>query len=203
MLRKYLLALVACAVVALAALAPSASAQSAGGCELQGTASFTPGLNSEAKDFAYSFNGDLSSCQSSDAGAPATGTVSAGEVVTINGQQFQEPVPAGNGGCASSTTAGTAIVTWSDGTQTVVEYSTTGVAAAVNLQGGVVPEVTLQAVNPAPGQPTSTNVTTTRYAGAAAVGALTFQPPDPAACTTPAGVSSAGIGGFIGLGNTQ
>jgi hypothetical protein len=28
---------------------------------------------------------------------------------------------------------------------------------------------------------------------------LTFQPPDPTACNTPAGVSSAGISGFIGL----
>ena len=203
MLRKHLLAVVACAVVALAALAPSASAASAGGCELNGTASFTPGLNSESKPFAYSFNGDLTSCQSSEAGAPASGTVSAGEIVTINGQQFQEPVPAGNGSCESSTTAGTAIVTWADGTRTVVEYSTTGVAAAVNLQGSVVAEVALQAVNPGPGQPTSTTVTTTRYANSAAAGLLTFQPPDPTACNTPAGVSSALISGFIGLGNTQ
>jgi IPT/TIG domain-containing protein len=203
MLRKRLLAVVACAVVALAALAPSASAQSAGGCELQGTASFTPGLNSEAKAFAYSFNGNLSSCQSSEAGAPANGTVSAGEIVTINGQQFQEPIPAGNGSCESSTTAGTAIVTWSDGTTTVVEYSTTGAAAAIQLQGSVVAEVTLQAVNPGPGQPTSINVATTRYANSASVGLLAFQPPDPTACNTPAGVSSAGISGFIGLGNAQ
>ena len=203
MLRKHLLALAVCALVLLAAQAPAASAQSAGGCELQGTASFTPGLNSEAKAFSYSFNGALGSCQSSEAGAPASGTVSAGEIVTINGQQFQEPIPSGNGSCESSTTAGTAIASWADGTQTVVEYTTTGAAAAVNLQGSVVQEVTLQAVNPLPGQPTSINVTTTRYANASALGLLTFQPPDPTACNTPAGVSSAAIGGFIGLGNTQ
>jgi hypothetical protein len=63
----------------------------------------------------------------------------------------------------------------------------------------VVPFVTLQAINPQPGQPTSTTVTTTRYGGSSAAGLLTFQPPDPTACNTPAGVSSAGISGFIGL----
>ena len=152
MLRKHLLAVVACAVVALAAMAPSAWAQSAGGCELQGTASFSPGLNSEAKEFGYSFNGDLSSCQSSEAGAPAGGTVSAGEVVTIGGQQFQEPVAAGNGSCESSTTGGTAIVTWSDGTQTVVELldDRRGGGGEPAGRGGR-RSVTLQAVNPAAG----------------------------------------------------
>jgi hypothetical protein len=186
-------------VAALLALAPSAFAASGGGCQLQGTASFTPGLNSNAQNFAYSFHGDLSSCQSSETGAPASGAVSAGEAVTIGGQQFQEPVPSGNGSCETSTTSGTAIVTWADGTKTVVQYSTTGAAAAVDLQGTVVPFVTLQAINPQPGQPTSTTVTTTRYGGSSAAGLLTFQPPDPTACNTPAGVSSAGISGFIGL----
>src|SRR6476619_8226112 len=84
----------------------AASAQSAGGCQLDGDASFTPGLNSSAQNFNYSFNGIMSSCKSSEAGAPTDGTVSAGEVVTINGQQFQEPVPAGNGSCVTSTTSG-------------------------------------------------------------------------------------------------
>ena len=187
------------ALAALFAFAPSASAATGGGCQLQGTASFTPGLNSNAQNFSYSFHGDLSSCQSSQAGQPASGTVSAGEAVTIGGQQFQEPVPSGNGSCGSSTTSGIAIVTWADGTQTVVQYSTTGAAAAVHLQGTVAGSVTLPAINPGPGQPTSTTVTTTRYSGSSSTGLLTFQPPDPTACNTSAGVSSAGIGGFIGL----
>jgi hypothetical protein len=186
-------------LIALVVLVPGASAAENGGCQLQGTAAFSPGLNSSAKNFAYSFHGSLSGCQSSTAGAPASGTVSAGEVVTIAGQQFQEPAATGNGGCASSTTNGTAIATWADGTQTVIQYSTTGALAAVHLQGTVAPSVTLQAVNPAPGQPTSTTVTSTRYAGDAAVGALAFQPPDPTACNTPTGVTTAGIGGLVGL----
>jgi hypothetical protein len=160
-------------------------------------------LGATAQAFNYSFHGNLSGCKSSEAGAPASGTVSAGEVVTIGGQQFQEPVATGNGGCASSTTAGTAIATWADGTQTVISYSTSGAAAAVHLQGTVAGSVTLQAVNPLPGQPTSTTVTTTRYAGDTAQGALAFQPPDPTACNTPAGVTSAGISGVVGLGSTS
>ena len=201
-MRRLMVGLVG-AVVTFLVLVPSAFGASAGGCQLQGTASFSPGLNANAQNFTYSFNGGLSGCQSSQAGAPASGTVSAGEIVTISGQQFQEPVASGNGSCGNSTTSGTAIVTWADGTQTVVQYSTTGAAAAVNLQGVVVSSVTLLAVNPLPGQPTSTTVTTTRYAGSSALGLLAFEPPDPTACTTPAGVSSAGISGTIGLSNSS
>jgi hypothetical protein len=193
------LVLLAIGIAALLALAPSAFAQSGGGCELQGTASFTPGLNSSTQDFAYSFHGDLSSCQSTEAGVPTSGTVSAGEAVTIGGKQYQEPVPEGNGSCESSTTGGFSIVTWADGTQTVVQYTTSGAAAVVSLQGTVVPSLTIAAINPQPGDPPSATVTTTRYAGSSALGLLTFQPPDPTACNTPAGVSSAGISGFIGL----
>ena len=201
-MRRLMVGLVG-AVVTFLVLVPSAFGASAGGCQLEGTASFSPGLNADAQSFAYSFNGGLSGCQSSQSGAPASGTVSAGEIVTISGQQFQEPVPAGDGSCANSTTSGTAIVTWADGTKTVVQYSTIGAAAAVNLQGVVVSSVTLLAVNPLPGQPTSTTVTTTRYAGSSALGLLAFEPPDPTACNTPAGVSSAGISGTIGLSNSS
>jgi hypothetical protein len=197
MFRRILV--LAVAMAALAAFAPPASAQSGGGCQLQGTASFTPGLNSDAKDFAYSFHGDLSSCQSTEAGSPASGTVSAGEPVTIGGKQYQEPVPSGNGGCASSTTSGFAIVTWADATQTIVQYTTTGAAAAVSLQGTVLASLTIPAINPQPGDPPSATITTTRYGGSSSLGLLTFQPPDPTACNTPAGVATAGISGFIGL----
>ncbi len=124
----------------------------------------------------------------------------AGKVYTdASGEQFQEPVSTGTGGCTNSTTSGTGIVTWADGTVTVVEYTTTGAAAAVKLDGKVVPSVTLPAINPQPGQPTSTTISTTRYPGATALGGLTFQPPDPTACNTPTGVTAAAIDGFIGL----
>jgi hypothetical protein len=197
MLRRVTLGALACALGLL--LMPSlASAQSSGGCQLDGTASFSPGLTNNAQDFSYSFNGALSSCQSSESGAPASGSVSAGEVVTINGSQYQEPVATGNGGCGSSTTSGTGIVTWADGTKTVINYTTSGAAAAVTLQGTVVDSVTLQQV----GGTGSTTVTTTRYAGDSSLGLLAFEPPDPTACNTPTGVTTAGIQGFVGLGSS-
>jgi hypothetical protein len=201
MLRRLIFLASLCVVASLALMAPTASAASVGGCQLDGTANFSPGLTNTAQGFQYSFNGALANCQSSESGVPLSGTVSAGEIVIINFQQFQEPVPSGNGGCTNSTTSGTAIVTWSDGTQTVVRYSTTGAAAAVHLQGTVIPSVTLAAINPALGQPTSTTITTTRYAGNSARGLLAFEPPDPTACATPGGVTAAGIGGVIGLAN--
>src|SRR6476620_6419374 len=121
--RKSMLAGLA-AVVALLAFAPTASAASGGGCQLQGTANISPGLNANAQAFTYNFGGNLSGCQSSESGAPATGTVSAGQALTVGGQQFQEPTASGNGSCAKSTTSGIAIGNWADGTNTVVQYTT-------------------------------------------------------------------------------
>ncbi len=201
MLRRLMFLAFLGVVASLLWMVPTASAASVGGCQLDGSAAFSPGLNNNAQNFQYIFHGALSNCSASQSGAPTSGTVSAGEVVFINLQQFQEPVPTGNGGCSNSTTSGTAIVTWSDGTQTVIRYSTTGAAAAVHLQGTVIASVTLPAINPQLGQPTSTTITTTRYAGDSAHGLLAFEPPDPTACATPGGVTSAGIGGLIGLAN--
>jgi hypothetical protein len=195
-------ALLPCALVIVCAfvVASPASAQSGGGCELNGAANFSPGLSSTAQPFKYDFAGDLSSCQTSESGAPASGTVESGKVLTdaATGQRFQEPAATGDGGCSSSTTSGVAIITWADATQSVLEYTTSGAGAAVQLSGTVVPSVTLPAINPLPGQPTSRTVTTTRYAAASALGVLTFQPPDPTACFG-AGVTTAGIGGAVGL----
>lgn len=194
--------LVAALLILGLGLTSSASAQSGGGCELQGTANFSPGLTSNNQPFTYDFAGNLTSCQSNQAGAPTSGKVEAGKVLTdpATGEQFQEPRPTGTGSCASSTTNGIAIVTWADNTQTVVQFSTTGAAAAVNLQGEVIDSVTIPAINPGTGQPTSKTITTTRYAGQSALGLLAFQPPDPTACNA-GGVTSAGISGVIGLGS--
>jgi hypothetical protein len=184
--------------------ASSASAASGGGCQLDGTANISPGLTNTSQSFNYNFSGGLSRCQSNQAGAPTSGTVEAGQVVTApSGEQFQQTstsgAPSGTGSCGSSTTSGIAIVTWADSTVTVVSYTTTGATAAVNLTGTVIASVTLQAINPAPGQPASETITTTRYAGQSALGVLAFQPSDPTACGGTAGVTTAKISGFIGL----
>jgi len=184
--------------IAMLALAPSAPAASGGACQLQGTASFGSGLNATAKPFDYSFNGALTNCQSSVAGSPASGTVSAGEVYTdpTSGKQYQLPRAQGNGSCASSTTSGTAVAFWVDGTRTVVTYSTTGATAAVHLSGSVAASVTLPPVNPT--DPPLTLVTT-RYAGNSAAGALVFEA-SPQECASDTGVLAAGIEGTISLG---
>jgi hypothetical protein len=193
----------------LFAVVPSAGAQSLGGCQLQGTASFSPGLSSSSQAFSYNFGGDLTGCQSSQSGVPTSGTVSAGRTLTkqvvnsITGATdtvtYQEPTPTGSGGCASSTTSGQALTTWADGSTTVLSYSTTGALAAVNLAGNAVPSMTLSAVNAASGDPTTFTINTTRHQGESASGLVVFQPPDPTACNTPAGATSAAISGVIGL----
>jgi hypothetical protein len=172
------------AFLILVPLVGSASAApNGGGCQLHGTANISPGLTNTAQNFTYTFTGSLSNCQSSS-GGPASGTVFAG----TNGL----PVPTGNGSCVNSTTSGTAVAQWADGTTTVVRYSTSGALAAVALQGSVVASVTSS---------TGTTYTTTRYAGDSAFGTLAFEPPDPTACNG-AGVTSAGIDGTIGLGSS-
>jgi hypothetical protein len=182
--KRLLFLTVTSALVALVPLAGSASAApNGGGCQLHGTANISPGLTSTAQNFTYSFTGNLSNCQSSS-GGPASGTVFAG----TNGL----PVPTGNGSCENSTTSGIAVAQWSDGTTTVVQYSTTGALAAVALQGSVIGSVTSS---------TGTTYTTTRYAGNSAVAALAFEPPDPTACNG-AGVTTAGIDGVVSLGSS-
>jgi hypothetical protein len=199
---------------------PAGAATGGGMCQLAGTASFSPGLNTTAQNFAYSFGGTLSSCKSSDTTAPADGTVQSGQTITVSynwtyadatgthsgtaSATYQEPVPTGSGSCASSTTSGTAFAFWSDGSTTVVSYSTTGVAAAVVLTGTVVPSATLPLLSftgPTQAPPPSTDtVSTTRYAGDSALGALSFQPPDPTQCNS-GGVTMAAISGGIALGS--
>ena len=50
------------------------------------------------------------------------------------------------------------------------------------------------------GDPDHITITTTRFAGYGSQGAVAFQPPDPTACSG-AGVTTAGIHGFVGLGS--
>ena len=210
-MRKIALLVIAAAAVAAVAFAGPAGAASGGGCQLQGNGSFSPGLGATAKNFTYSFAGNLTGCNSTTAGAPASGTVEAGKTVAVDlpntdgttgthTVHYQEPVPTGNGGCSNSTTAGIAIAKWADGTTTVIKYSTSGAAAAVALTGSVQPSVTLNATDAQAGDPSTMTVTTTRYAGMSAGGPLAFQPPDPTACNSAAGVTTAGISGFVGLG---
>jgi len=208
-LRKLMTVSFGCLALTLFVIAPSALASSAGGCQLQGTANFSPGLNSSAQPFAYSFSGKLTECQSSEAGVPTSGAVEAGKALAEQVKNsktgatdtvtYQEPLPTGSGSCASSTTSGSALITWADGTDTVLSYSTTGALAAVNLSGSVAPSLTLTAVNAQEGDPTTFTITTNRFAGDSASGLVLFQPPEPTACNTSTGATSAAISGGVGL----
>jgi hypothetical protein len=193
--RTLALLAVAAAVLGAFTFAQGASAANAGGCQLKGTASFSPGLSTTSQPFSYSFGGDLTGCKSSDATAPATGVVQAGGTYTdpATGNAYVMPSSTGTGGCASSATQGLALITWADGTRTLTQYSTSGAAAAVKLDGTVVDSTTLQPVDPL--DPPLT-VTTTRYNGDASHGLLAFEA-TPTDCQT--GVTSAGIEGFVGL----
>ena len=208
-MRKLMMVSLGCLAVTLFVIAPSALASSVGGCQLQGTANFSPGLNSSTQPFSYNFGGALSGCQSSEAGVPTSGAVEAGKALAEQVKNsktgatdtvtYQEPIPSGNGSCGSSTTSGSALVTWADGTHTVVSYSTTGALAAVNLSGSVAPSLTLTAVNAQEGDPTTFTIATNRFAGDSASGLLLFQPPEPTACNTSAGATTAAISGAVSL----
>src|SRR5436305_10184170 len=103
-----------CAVAAVSAVgaafvfvpAAGAASRGIGGRQLSGTASFGgSGLDGPPLygPFTYSFHGTLSNCQSSN-GAPASGTVFAGE-------QGLSPAT-GSGSCAETVSNGEAVVTW-------------------------------------------------------------------------------------------
>ena len=206
-----------------ATVTPAAAAAGGGFCQLNGTADFSPGLSNTAQNFDYSFSGSLTGCQNTDSTAPTTGSVEAGKTVTVSYNwsyvdssgvtqsgtsqaTYQEPVPTGNGSCASSTTSGTSIADWADGSTSVISYTTTGVAAGVDLSGTVVPNVTLTLASytgPTQAPPASTyTISTTRYLGESADGTLAFQPPDPTLCAS-TGVTTAAISGGVGMGSTQ
>ncbi|MCU1590259.1 MAG: hypothetical protein JWP11_1515 [Frankiales bacterium] len=153
-----------------------ASAADGGMCQLAGSATFTKGPNTTDHPFTYTFTGDLTGCQSNTPGAAPSG-----KIATL--------LPAaGSGTCGSNTSAGIALVTWSDKSLSVVKYTTQSAGAAVALQGTVIPSTTV-------GKKT---YKTSKFAGYGAAGPLAFQA-NPQECTA-AGVTTAPISGAVGLG---
>ena len=190
------LALGCAAALAAAAFTPApldagAAGPSGAGCELNGTASITPGLTTSSQSFTYSFSGTLSGCQSSSAGAPTGGTVFAG--VDPTGQAETTGHPAGTGNCGSSTTSGVAVARFNDGSTAVISYTTSGAGPAVQLSGTVGGSVAFG---------TDTYTTSAQWAGDQALAALTFQPASGQDCVT-VPVTTAAIGGLTTLGATQ
>ena len=126
-------------------------------------------------------------------------------VTTIQGPVlYQEPIPQGSG---SSTTAGTALVAWNDGKNTVTDYATTGALAALQLQGTVIASMTLTLVAssvPAGYTAPPTYVINSDESafpvGEQSLALLTFSPTTPDQNCETVGVSSADINGVVGVG---
>ena len=130
------------------AFALPASAQEGAVCQLAGSAAFTPGLSTTSQGFTFSFSGTLSGCQGSVSGLTG-GTIAA--------------AGSGSGTCANSTAAGTATVTWNDGTISAVNFTTTGAGAAIAV---------------------SETVTSGHFAGDSGAAQLAFQPASGQDCAT-------------------
>lgn len=179
------------------AIAPAAMATANGGmCQLTGTANFGgSGLTLTSSPFTYTFSGNLSNCHSGSTGG-LNSTPTGGTIATLG-------TATGSGSCGTSTTAGVAAVNWNDGDTSVVQYTTSGAAAAVVQQGKVLSSYTYQSGVDSSGNPIMTTVTTNEPstpAGDSVLGLLTFNPTaGPTACNT--GVTSAAINGAIGTGS--
>jgi len=199
-----------------------ADAATAGACHLQGVANISPPLGSSSGSFAYSFTGDLSNCESNVAGAPTSGTVSAGiqlpETVTLTCATgattgtvlYQQPIAQGTGSCGNSTTAGEALITWGNGLHTVTDYTTTGAAAAVQLEGTVGASMTLTLVASsvpmgctAPLSFTIDSDEPVFADGQTTLALLTFSPATQDQNCVTVGVSSANIDGIVGIGSAN
>jgi hypothetical protein len=205
---------------------PALAATGDGGvCTLHGAANFTPNGPGAASTFGYSFAGDLANCQS-NAGAPASGTIGAGQVVTetvtlttatgttTGTAKYQEPLASGTGAvpgnsCAVGDTSGTSVVTWADKTATVISYTTQSAGAGVKLTGTVIPSLTAKLVAGTESvsgatAPATAVISSTNKAlpvGDSAGGLLAFEVADPTQCTTANGVTTAGIDGAVAVGS--
>jgi hypothetical protein len=98
-------------------------------------------------------------------------------------------------------TSGYDFARWSNGTQTIVAFTTTGGAGGTHLFGTIVPKLKLPAINPRAGEPKSATFKTTQFLGQTAVGNLVFKASDPALCgsTGVTHVSITGLLGHVGL----
>ena len=117
--------LIAVATICCISLLPQATGSAAEHgftCTIEGSATFEPGLNSEAQELKFVFKGEMSGCQATD-GATG-GTVKAKGLVN-------------DATCASSAAEGVAKVKWDNGKKSTLDFTTTDVAAVIFLTGTV------------------------------------------------------------------
>jgi hypothetical protein len=228
--RSLLCGVAASALLALTTLTgPSAGADPGGaGCTLAGAADFSPNGPGVQTSFGYSLTGTLTNCQSSRAGAPTDGTIEVGQVinaavpvtladgtVVLGTASYQAPVATGTGtlpanSCAAGSTAGDALITWADGSTSVVDYTTASAGPAVSLEGTVVDSLTATLVpgstspsGTAPATHTVSSTSTAVPVGDGAQGVVAFTTEAPDGCTTDAGLSAVAVEGVVGVGSTS
>jgi hypothetical protein len=206
---------------------PAGADPGGAGCTLAGAADFTPNGPGVQTSFGYSLTGTLTNCQSSRAGAPTDGTIDVGQVMTaavpvtlpdgtvVQGTaSYQTPLATGTGtapanSCAGSSTAGDALITWADGSTSVVDYTTSSAGPAVSLEGTVVDSLTATlvpgSVSPSGAAPATHTISSTSTAvpvGDGAQGVVAFTTDAPDGCTTDAGLAGVAVEGVVGVGST-
>jgi hypothetical protein len=228
--RSLLAGVAASILLALTMLSgpPAAADPGGAGCTLAGAADFSPNGPGVQTSFGYSLTGTLTNCQSSRAGAPTDGTIEVGQVITatvpvtladgtvVQGTaSYQAPVATGTGtlpanSCAAGSTAGDALITWADGSTSVVDYTTTSAGPAVSLEGTVVDSLTASLVpgstSPAGSAPATHTISSTSTAvpvGDGAQGVVAFTTEAPDGCTTEAGLAAVAVEGVVGVGSTS
>jgi hypothetical protein len=188
------------AATATAAATVSAAGPSvvAGGCRVRADATLSPGLTLSSHAFEYAYRGKLNLCVYTGKGAARGGTITAGEQIEIGGHLYQEPVPTGTGTCLGTTSRGYDFARWSNGTQTIVQFSTASASGVTRLSGSVIQSLRLRAVHPSAGEPSSAAFPTTNFLGQDVVGRLDLRPSDPSLCGKPQGLTHATITGVLG-----
>jgi hypothetical protein len=174
----------AAALTLAASLAGAVPATAAGphgvGCNLAGSAKFTPGLKSTTGKSAYTFTGKFDTCQSTDA-TIKTGTVSAKGTAT--------------GTCANGTSTGVAGITWNNKKVTAITFTTTSAGAVVYVASKVVPKVVI-------GTKTYTTNEPATLKNDLGDSVLAFNA-DATKCTTTTGITTATFQGPSATGNQQ
>jgi hypothetical protein len=190
-------------VLATAAIiaTPASAATGDLACQLSGTTTFAPGLSFDNQLSYTSFDGRLTNCQS-DGSGPSSGTITAGELLTIGGAQYEEPAPDYSGTCAGGVSTGMfAIVQWDGGGTTVMFLATGGATAGSTAFGGHVRDrLRLEQVGHESDPAYDTYVYTDTYGEADATNGLLSWAISPADCLT--GATSALTSGALTISSS-
>jgi len=195
MIRSLLAGAVVSALLAVSTVvgSPAVADPGGAGCTLSGAADFTPNGPGLQAAFGYSL---------------ADGSVAQGTA------KYQAPLATGTGtvpanSCAAGSTAGDALITWSDGSTSVVDYTTSSAGAAVSLTGTVVDSLTATLVpgsaspsGTAPATHTVSSTSTAAPVGDGVQGVVAFTTDAPDGCTTDPGLTGVAVEGIVGVGST-